>query len=167
MKKSLFLYLFVIAIVFNVFTYMYYSKQLDFEKTQSETYHKKTKDTLLVLENRLDDADYFSLEKNQNALDYFYDSASGNSVDILKSMPLIKDKLKDFNNQPNGNPYTGFEPMNGKNFMINKVRFLNHRWIIADFTNGEMWGEAIIKYFLNADGSVSFENAESVIYAKQ
>lgn len=166
MKKSLFLYLFVIAIVFNVFTYMYYSKQLDFEKKQSENFTKKAKDSLLVLGNRLDDADYFSLEKNQNALDYFYDPVSGNSVDILKSMPLIKDKLKDFNNEPNGNPYTGYEPMNGKKFMVNKARFLNHRWIIADFTNGEMWGEAIIKYFLNEDGTVSFENAESVIYAK-
>lgn len=167
MKKSLFLYLFVIAIVFNVFTYMYYSKQLDFEKTQGQTYTKKTRDSLLVLTNKLDDADYFSLEKNQNAMDYFYDPISGNSVDILKAMPAIKDKLKDFNSAPGGNPYTGFEPLNGKKFIINKVRLLNHRWIIADFNNGEIWGETIIKYFINDDGTVSFENAESLIYAKQ
>lgn len=167
MKKSLFLYLFVIAVVFNVFTYMFYTKQLEFERTQSRIHNKKSKDSLLVLTNRLDDADYFSLEKNQNALDYFYDPSSGNSVDILKAVPAIKDRLKDFNSAANGNPYTGFEPLDGKKFIVNKVRFLNHRWIIADFNNGTIWGEAIIKYFLNEDGTVSFENAESVLYPKQ
>ncbi len=166
MRKSLFLYLFVIAIVFNIFTYMYYSKQLGFEKKHSEIYTKKSKDSILVLGNKLIDADYFSLEKNQNALDYFYNNASG-SIDILKAMPAIKDKLMDYNSNDNGNPYAGFDAMNGKKFIINKVRFLNHRWMIADFNNGDIWGEAVIKYFINEDGTVSFETAESLIYPQQ
>ena len=55
--------------------------------------------------------------------------------------------------------------MDGKIFVVNKIKVLNHRWIIADFNNGNIWGEAIIKYFINDDETVSFENAESVIYA--
>jgi len=145
---------------------MYYSKQLDFEKKHIETFTAKTKDSLLVLRNKLEDADYFSVENNQNAQDYFDNDAKGTFVDVQKMSLLVKDKLLDYNSTPDGNPYTGFVKLNDKKFIINKVKVLNHRWIIADFNNGELWGEAIIKYFLNEDESVSFETSESLVYPK-
>jgi hypothetical protein len=46
------------------------------------------------------------------------------------------------------------------------VKILNHRWIIADFSDGEYWGEALIKYFINEDETVSFETFQSLIYQK-
>ena len=51
-------------------------------------------------------------------------------------------------------------------FIINKVKVLNHRWIIADFSDGEIWGEVLLKYFVNDDNSISFEVNQSLLYQK-
>ena len=41
MKQSLLLYLFILALIFNIFTYAYYSKQVDFQTTQIEKLTQK------------------------------------------------------------------------------------------------------------------------------
>jgi hypothetical protein len=167
MKKSLFLYLFIVAVVFNVFTYMYYSQQMNFNKKQFKSTNTKFKDSLTALTTKLSDADYFSFENNQNAQDYFDNPNTGEYIAYEKLIPFVKEQLLTFNDNPNGNQYVGFDKMNDKKFIINKIKVLNHRWIIVDFNNTEMWGEAIIKYFINEDKSVSFETAETLVYAKQ
>ena len=43
MKQSLLLYLFILALVFNVFTYSYYSGQVAFEKERFDKLTKKHK----------------------------------------------------------------------------------------------------------------------------
>ena len=48
----------------------------------------------------------------------------------------------------------------------NKVKILNHRWIIADFSDGEIWGEVLLKYFVNDDESIAFEVNQSLLYQK-
>jgi hypothetical protein len=167
MKKSLLLYLFVLAVLFNVFTYAFFTKDQKFEKERSENLVKKIRDSLNVSQNDLLDANYFSLETNQNAQDYFEDKQTGEFLDYRKLIPFVKDQLVSFNDLPEGNPYTGFEKLSEQKFIINKAKFLNHRWIIADFNDGTNWGEAIIKYFINEDKTVSFEVAETVIYPKR
>lgn len=164
MKKSLFLYLFIIAVLFNVFTYMYYSKALSFEQGTLKTKTKMYKDSITTLKDRVAEASYFTLENNQNAQDYFENKTTGEFIAPEKLIPFLKANLEAENDNPEGNKYVGFDKMDGRKFIINKIKVLNHRWILADFNNGEMWGEVIIKYFLNADGSVSFETAETVIY---
>ena len=72
----------------------------------------------------------------------------------------------DLNNNPKGHPYIDQPQIGAQKFIINKAKVLNHRWIIADFSDGEYWGEALIKYFLNDDGSVSFENIQTILYQK-
>jgi hypothetical protein len=146
---------------------MYYSQQTSFEQNRFKTFHIKWKDSITSLSAKLVDADYFSLENNQNAQDYFDDKTTGKYISYEKLIPLVTNSLLDFNSSPNGNPYVGFDKMNDKKFIINKIKLLNHRWVIADFNNGDIWGEVILKYFLNDDGTVSFETAESVIYPKQ
>ena len=166
MKRSIVLYLLILAVLVNLFTYMYYSKQLDFDQKQFAKTKKQEKDSIKMLTGKLSDANHFSLEENQNAQDYFENKTTGKYISQDKLIPMVKDKLLDFNANPNGNPYVGFDKMNDKKFVINKVKFLNHRWIIADFNNGEMWGEVIIKYFVNDDNTVSFETAETLVYPK-
>lgn len=167
MKKSILLYLFILAVLFNVFTYAYFSKDLKFEKERYDNLDKKLRDTLNIVTNDLFDANYFSLETNQNAQDYFEDKATGEFLDYKKLIPFVKDQLIAFNDNPEGNPYTGFEKLSERKFIINKAKVLNHRWIIADFNDGGIWGEAIIKYFINDDKTVTFETAETVIYPKR
>ena len=167
MKKSLLLYLFILAVLFNIFTYMFYNKQF---KGQQESYAKldtKLRDSLELVTNQLADANYFTLETNQNAQDYFANEATGEFLAHEKLIPFVTDQLMAFNDKPEGNPYVGFDKMNDRKFIINKAKVLNHRWIIADFNDGSLWGEVMLKYFINEDNTVSFEVAETVIYPKQ
>lgn len=167
MKKSILLYLVVLAGLFNVFTYAWFTKDQKFEKERYEKLDKKLHDSIQVLNNNLFDADYFSLETNDNAQNYFEDKTTGEFLAHQKLIPFLKDQLLAFNDQPDGNPYTGFDKISERKFIINKVKVLNHRWIIADFNNGTTWGEVLIKYFINDDKTVSFEVAETVIYPKR
>lgn len=166
MKKSLLLYLFILAILLNVFTYMFYSKEVAFEQNKYKKTTAKLKDSLNSVTAKLSDAKYFSLEKNENAQNYFDSANSEKTIPYEKLIPYVTEKLLDFNANPNGNPYVGQDKLGGNKFIINKVRILNHRWIIADYSDGEYWGEVLLKYFINEDESVSFEIIQSLLYQK-
>lgn len=166
MKKSLLLYLFILVLLFNVFTYMYYSKELAFQQNQYVKIEKKWKNSQNSNANKLAEANYFSLEKNENAQNYFNPENAAKTIQIEKLIPFVTEKLMDLNANPKGNPYIGQDQIGANKFIINKVKILNHRWIIADFSDGDYWGEALIKYFINEDETVSFETFQSLIYQK-
>jgi preprotein translocase subunit SecF len=166
MKNSLLLYLIIIVLLLNVFTYMYFSKQLTFVKDKSGKTEVKLKKDLEVANTKLVDANYFSLEKNENAQNYFNPDNATKTIQIEKLIPVVTEKLMDLNANSTGNPYVGQDQIGANKFIINKVRILNHRWIIADFSDGEYWGEVLIKYFVNEDETVSFETFQSLLYQK-
>lgn len=150
----------------NVFTYMYFSKQLAFEKDKSTKAEANFKKVLQTINDKLIDANYFSLEKNENAQNYFNPDNATKTIQIEKLIPIVNEKLMDFNSNPKGNPYVGQDQIGTNKFIINKVKILNHRWIIADFSDGEYWGEVLIKYFVNDDETISFETFQSLLYQK-
>jgi len=166
MKKSFFLYAFILVALMNVFTYMFLSKEVEFEQNRFEKTTKRLKDSLTAISTKLNDANYFSLEKNENAQNYF-ESANGQKViQYEKLIPIVTEKLLDLNANPKGNPYVGQDQIGANKFIINKVKVLNHRWIIADFSDGEYWGEVLLKYFVNDDESITFELNQSLLYQK-
>ena len=63
MKKSLLLYLFIVAVLMNIFTYAYFSRKSAAEATPGAEVGdtQKLKDSLDVMYNQLVDANYFSL----------------------------------------------------------------------------------------------------------
>lgn len=166
MKNSLLLYLIIIVLLLNLFTYMYFSKQLTFVKDKSAKTEAKWKKDLEVANAKLVDANYFSLEKNENAQNYFNPDNATKTIQIEKLIPVVTEKLMDLNANPKGNPFVGQDQIGANKFIINKVRILNHRWIIADYSDGEYWGEVLIKYFINDDETVSFETFQSLLYQK-
>lgn len=166
MKQSLFLYLTILAVLSSIFTYMFLSKQVEFEQKRYEKTTKKLRDSLSLVSNQLADASYFSLAKNENAQNYFDSGSAEKIIQYEKLIPYVTEKLLDFNSNPKGNPYTGQDQIGANKFIVNKVRILNHRWIIADFSDGEIWGEVLLKYFVNADDSISFEVNQSLLYQK-
>lgn len=166
MKKSLFLYLFILSVLMNIFTYMYYSKKNKFEETRFQITNAKLKDSLSSMAAKYDDANYFSLENNQNAQNYFDAADAKKFIPYEKLIPYVKEKLMDLNENPKGNPYTGQDQIGPQKFIINRAKVLNHRWIIADYSDGEYWGEVLLKYFINDDETVSFETIQSVLYQK-
>jgi hypothetical protein len=168
MKKSFLLYLVIFLVLTNLFTYMYFSKS---KASAGGTEESVSTEEVLGLRKQLDslslaydDAAYFTLEKNQNAQDYFENDVK--PIYYADVIPVVMNQLLDYNDKPEGNPYVGHEKMGEQKFIINKARILNHRWIIADFSNGQMWGDVLIRYFVNEDGSISFETIQSFIYSK-
>jgi len=166
MKKSLLLYALILSLVFNVYTYMYLSKEVTFEQDKYKKTTTKLKDSVQAITNKLSDVNYFSLEKNENAQNYFETAKSDKIRNFATLIPYVTEQLLDLNANPKGNPYTGQVQLGVNKFSINKVKVLNHRWIIADYSDGEYWGEVLLKYFINDDESVSFEIIQSVIYQK-
>jgi uncharacterized protein YgiM (DUF1202 family) len=166
MKKSLLLYALILSLIFNVYTYMYLSKEVTFEQDKYKKTTTKLKDSLQSVTNKLSDVNYFSLEKNENAQNYFELAKSDKIRNYESLIPYVTGQLLDLNANPKGNPYTGQEQLGATKFSINKVKVLNHRWIIADYSDGEYWGEVLLKYFINEDESVSFEVNQSILYQK-
>lgn len=166
MKKSLLLYLFILVLLLNIFTYMYFSKELAYEQNKSAKMEAKLKKEVNTANDKLVDANYFSLERNENAQNYFNPESATKTIQVEKLIPVVTEKLMDFNSNPKGNPYVGQDQIGANKFIINKVKVLNHRWIIVDFSDGEYWGEALIKYFVNDDETISFETFQSLLYQK-
>ena len=168
MRKSLYLYLFILAVLMNVFTYAYFTKEGAFEKERLEKNNKRLNDSIVILSQKIGDANYFALENNQNAQNYLEVSATnGKYIPYEKLIPYVTEKLLSLNDNPKGNPYTGQEQLGAQKFIINKIKVLNHRWIVADYSDGEYWGDVLIKYFVNEDQSISFEVMQSFLYPKQ
>ena len=166
MKNSLLLYLLIFVSLLTIFTYTFLKKQLDVERNRSAKKEVKLKKDLENIKTKLVDANYFSLERNENAQNYFNPDNATKTIQIEKLIPAVTEKLIDLNGNPKGNPYIGQDQIGANKFIINKVRILNHRWIIADFSDGEYWGEVLIKYIINEDETISFETFQSLLYQK-
>lgn len=166
MKRSLLLYLTILFALTTLFTYVFLSNEVAFEQKRFKKVTTRLRDSLVLVSNQLADADYFSLAKNENAQNYFENSTSQKIIQYEKLIPVVTEKLLDYNSNPKGNPYTGQDQIGANKFIINKVKILNHRWIIADFSDGENWGEVLLKYFVNDDETISFEVNQSLLYQK-
>jgi hypothetical protein len=166
MKRSLLLYLTILFALTTLFTYVFLNSELQFEQKRSERKITKLSDSLALVSNQLADADYFSLAKNENAQNYFENENSKKMIQYEKLIPVLTEKLLDYNSNPKGNPYTGQDQIGANKFIINKVKILNHRWIIADFSDGEIWGEVLLKYFVNEDETITFEVNQSLLHQK-
>lgn len=151
--KKLVLYGLIFSVLINIFQFMYSTKKFNFDEERAAKFRVKMNDSLTKIVAEKEEGDYFSLAHNDKAIDYL------EAYDVNKLMPFVKEKLMDLNSNPAGNKLIPYDGM-----VINKVRFLNHRWIIADFTGQTGWGEIIIKYFMEKDGSVTFEPAETLLY---
>lgn len=161
MKKQLYLYLFILASLICAFTYMYFTKQIAFERTNNKAEIKSVRDSLMMISNQLEEADYFSLEHNQRSQEYFVNQSP------QKLLPIIRESLLAYNDDPKGNIYTGQEKMGEQKFIISKIKILNHRWIMADYSNGELWGDVLIKYFVEEDGKITFQVMDSFLFPKE
>ena len=160
--KNTFLYLFILAVLFNVYQYVNSNKILDAKQNEVT----KMKERLTVARDSINNAmynDYFDIQKDQDAQDYFYNK----NLDYEKVMEKVNEDLVSMNTQPKGNSLIPYEPMDGKNFVVNKAKILNHRWIIAEFSNGDFWGQILVKYFHNDDKPTDFETIETILYEKQ
>ena len=163
MRKSIFMYLFFFAVLFIVFQYANEKTIWEAQDTTIENLSlklEKAQDSISGLSDTLADATYFSLQGNENALEYI-ERLGLEATDI---QAIIYDQIYDKNGAAGGNPIIPMVSVNG-NFKINKIKLLNSRWIQADFSDGDNWGELIIEYFFNQDNSIELVPLSSFLYS--
>jgi len=160
--KNTFLYLFIFSFLINVLLYVNSNKIMEAKETEISVVKERlniARDSIVNLKTN----DYFSIENDQEAQDYFYNK----NLDYPKVVAIVEEDLASLNANKNGNKLVPYEPIDGKIFIINKVKVLNHRWIIAEYSNANLWGQILIKYFYNEDKPTDFETVETVVYEKQ
>lgn len=163
MKQRIFMYLFVFAALLILFQYVNSKRifenlnnKLEVSKSQVENY----KDSLNVLQNDILEVSHFNLDRNEDAISYFEDD--GYKIDEL--MPFIKDELYKLNEIKGEHPIIPYGSSEGRKMLINTVKMLNHKWIIADFSDGEFWGELLLTYEISEDKQLTFRLVESFLY---
>ena len=119
---------------------------------------KKT-DSIVKLNDKIADLNYFTLQGNENAMTYL-ESFGYEAKDIEA---LVANQIYDQNALKGNNPLVPFEGMNGE-MKINKLKFLNHKWILADFTDGTYWGEMIVEFSINENQELTLNTIASLIY---
>ena len=156
------MYLFFFALLFIFYQYMNEKKIFESQESRIEELEansKKANDSIEVLQNQVRDLNYFTLLGNDNAMTYL-ENLGYEAADVEA---LVSDQIYDFNLTKGGNPLVPFEGMNGS-MKINKLKFLNHKWIQADFTDGKYWGEMILEYYFNEKNEIGLTPIASLLY---
>lgn len=160
MKKNIILYLFVFTALILIFQ-LVNSKKIfdDLQAKWSETKvrNENLKDSIFQLQDRIDEQNDFELEGNEYALRYFENSSTENISSYVKDQLYETNLLREKNDLI---PYVAMD----RTFLINKVKILNHRWIIADFSDGTHWGEIFLTYQIDKNGGLTFELKEHFLY---
>jgi hypothetical protein len=115
------------------------------------------KDQKTILEDRINNESYFSLFDNQKSLNILGEKYNDSIVSV------IKDALYETNISENKKLIIPYEDM-GSIFLINQVKILNHKWIIANFSDGSLWGELLIEYAIDEDENINFKTIEHLLY---
>lgn len=120
---------------------------------------EKLQDSVKAQKNKLSDQNYFTLQENNDAMIYF----ENEGYSALEVENFVTGWIYDQNLISGNNPLVPLEGMYGE-MKINKVKFLNHKWIIADFSDGKYWGEMLLEYSLEDPEKVEFQHLGSFIY---
>ena len=160
--KNIILYGLIFSVLFNIFQYVNSTKILDAKDKEVSKYKERlvtSRDSVAFLSKE----NYFALENDEDAQEYFYK----NGLDYKKVAEKVKEDLLILNENKNGNKLIPYEPIDGRVFLVNSSKIVNHRWIIAEFSNGDLWGQILVKYFVAEGKPTEFETVETVLYERQ
>lgn len=162
MGKNLLLYLFIFSLLFTIFIYVNDKKILDSRDADIQSLKREVErlefenDSLAEITGS---SGYFSLLENEDAMSYFENSG----IDANDVAEAIENKLIEGNKANTDNSYVPFDGMEG-DMRINKIKILNHKWVLADFTDGTYWGEVFYTYTINEAGELELTAERSFLY---
>lgn len=164
MKSKIFMYLFIFALLLILFQYMSSKRIFDsYEKEikRLETKEVAYKDSIVKLTDQNFELKLFDMEYNDDALDYFEDQG----INSLELIPFIKDELYKLNvYEGDDHPIVPYASMTGNKMMINNIRLLNHKWLIANFSDGKYWGEMLVSYEVVDGKELKFSLDDYTLY---
>lgn len=166
MKKKIFTYLFVFTLLFVVFQYVN-SKNI-IERYEKDIAKEKEKvaacnDSIEKLQDKNLELMYFNLEHNEDAISFF----EKKGLSISELVPFIKDELYKLNETKGEHPLVPYASMTDGKMLINNIRLLNHKWIIADFSDGKYWGEMFLNYEISNAQELKFTLVDYFMYPLQ
>ncbi|MCM4160343.1 hypothetical protein FHG64_18810 [Antarcticibacterium flavum] len=162
MRSRIFLYLFIFTLMFTVFIYVNDKKILDsrdsdITRLENKLEEEQEKNRTLLGENK--DLSYFSLLNNEEAISYFEDRG----INPEELSRLVENEIIARNKANEDNDLVPYAGMDGS-MRINKVKLLNHKWIIADFTDGTYWGELFILYDIDENNNLILNTEKAFLY---
>ncbi|MDO4880260.1 MAG: hydrolase [Capnocytophaga sp.] len=123
---------------------------------------EKLQDSLQKMSILLDDYRYFDIKSNEEAQFFFEQNTISDPEQFVIDQLLATNVTKDENH-----PLIDYRPRRNAKFQINKIKLLNHRWVICDFSDGLDWGELLLRYDLNDDNSLSFKVFDQTLYVSE
>ena len=116
---------------------------------------QKLQDSIAQLITDQTEHAYFSLAFNRDAQETYL-NLKPNDLQLLLEAYLLEQ-----NDAPNGNPLLSSV---GKGWIVNKISIVNHQWLLADFTDGSQWGDALFQYQVNYNKQVRLRLLNHVMY---
>ena len=162
MNNKIFRYLFVFATMIALYLFVSSNNKVNDLEKRIENQTQQVgdlRDSVMNSQMKVLDMQYFSLENNDDALAYY------DHLNIADPSRYIADKLLETNESRGDNPLVPYEGMEN-DFKINKIKILNHKWIIADFSDGKYWGELVLHYELKDNLGVDFTLMDHLLYTR-
>ncbi|WP_420573907.1 hydrolase [Kordia sp.] len=172
MKKRVLLYTVIFLVLLAIYQYVSMNKMYEQQNTKIEKLREKTeglkndvvayKDSMEILIDQNLDLSYFSLKNNGEALAYFDEY----NFDTENLSQEIIDAIYDQNSASANNPLVPFDGTDGKFMTVDKVKVINHKWVLCSFSDGSYWGEMLLAYEIDKDKNLKFELLREVLYAQ-
>lgn len=166
MKNRIFMYLFIFSVLLIIFQYVNAKNIIDKYEEDITIYKTKNAEklkTIKALEDQNFDLNYFNIDRNEDAISYF----EARGYDTEQLIPAIIDGLYSMNDyEGEDHPIVPYVSMTDSKLLINKIRVLNHKWMIANFTDGEFWGEIFVSYDIDDNNDLKYKLVEYLMYPK-
>lgn len=158
------MYLFVFALLLVLFQYMNAKSAFESYEAKIVQLRDKAEDCekqIIALEDENFELMHFNMETNDEALSYF----ENQGLDAVKLMSIIKDEIFSLNvYEGDDHSLVPYASMTDNKIMINTIKIVNHKWILADFSDGKYWGEIFMTYELNENSELKFKVVEHFLY---
>lgn len=163
-NAKIFIYLLAIAVLYIIFQQVNGNKKINADRVKIDSLKNKVTQITKVkdsLENEVLELSYFDLRFDEYAGEYIEDQ--GFSVAAMES--LVLDTLVGANSAENDNPFVPLAGLDGTT-KIDRVKLLNHKWAVADFTDGTYWGQVLFLYQFNKEKTLAIDVITSHLYSK-
>lgn len=163
MRRSLLLYLFVFTALIVVFQYVTSRRMLESKNEEIVQLNQELEQLRTQADSLPAPApttEKYNFETNDQAMTYFEERG----IEASEVVSMIEEGILSRNKVSEDNELVPYEGMEGP-MRINSYRILNHKWILADFTDGTYWGELFISYYLDDDRMLHLKTENALLYS--
>ena len=162
MKSRIYMYLFFFSSLLALFMYVNQSAIYERQTAVIESLERKNKrymDSINSLNQVVSELRYCELLTNDAPRNY----SEQMGIEPEDAADQVREQIYEYNLPRAGNTLVPFANTDGQ-WRINRVKFLNHRWVIADCSDGQSWGELWIEYFFDQQGELDLSVESSVLF---